>query len=57
MQEISPRLAVIYDKRDFAHLAMEKRPQVGQSLAITSEEGALKIQRLKPRAQEKSRDR
>lgn len=57
VQEISPRLAVIYDKRDFAHLAMEKRPQVGQSLAITREEGALKIQRLKPRAQEKSRDR
>jgi hypothetical protein len=57
VQEVSPRLAVIYDKRDFAHLAVEKRPQVGQSLAITREDGALKVQRIKPRAQEKGRDR
>lgn len=53
VQEISPRLAVIYDKRDFAHLAVEKRPQVGQWLAVTSQQGTLKVQSIKPRVTER----
>jgi hypothetical protein len=53
VQAISPRLAVIYDKRDFAHLAGEKRPQVGQWLAVTPQQGALKVQPIKPRNSER----